>query len=237
MLDAPFAYWHPGVQAAVASDHPAFQAILYAGPWLFCTPAEGGTLAVLNDWPEKGKIARRSLDFYGAPVELEDGNGLRFLPPKDPVTLHDLAFGDRAGVDLVLASGMKITVPVAMSHHRQFRLTGKQRLGKPVTEYGRLASELMEAAQKDGKLDEEDPRVWRLVAMAIGQRYRSTADMIDHLDLIALEDVDPILGVVWFGDPKALKPATDGASSSSISSDSATPSSPSEKPSTSATGQ
>jgi hypothetical protein len=234
-VDAPFAYHLPGVQSATASEHPAFARLLYAGPWLFCTPPEGGTLAVLNDWPEAGKTARRSLDHYGTPVDC--GDGLFFLPPKEPACIYDFAHGDRSGEDLVLACGVKITIPVAVTQHRQFRLTGKERLGKPVTEYGRLATELLEAAMAGGSLDEEDPRVWRLVALAIGQRYRTTPEMIDHLGLIAREDVDPILSVAWFGDSKVLEPARDGARSSSPSSASATAPSPQEKPSPSAAGQ
>ncbi len=238
---APYAYWGKNVAPTAAKEHPAFQRIHHAGPWQFATHPEGGTIAFLGDYPEPGQLASGSPDHYGEPVDC--GDGLHFLPPKDALTLYDLAFGDRSGEDIVLANGLKVTIPVATSQHRQFRLTARERTGKPITEYGRLALQLFEEAGEDGEggrpkgLQEEDPRVWRLIALGFSQRYRCTADLLDHLEIITREDVDPVLGVIWCGSPKAMSPARDDAGSSSPSSASEAQTSAPRKPSPSAAGQ
>lgn len=236
MTVAPYGYWIPKVSAPNAKADSRVQRILHVGPWGFVPHPAGGALAVLHDYPDKGQYTSKSPDDYGVPVECDDG--LFFLPPKQPLTLYDLAHGERAGVDIVLSCGLKVTIPVAIVQHQQFRLTGKKRIGAPITEYGRLATTLLEEAIAGGEkgLSEQDQRVYRLIELAFGQRYRATSDMLDHLQVIALEDVDPLLGVIWTGDPKALRPANDGAGSPSTSSGPTAATSAPEKPSTSSPG-
>lgn len=217
---APYAYRAPAVNPSEAKEHPTFARVLHAGPWMFSTHPHGGTIAFLNDYPDTGQNAAANFELYGEPVDC--GDGLLFLPPRAPVSIYDLVHGDRDGADITLACGTKVTIPVATTQHRQFRLRGADRLGKPVTEYGRLAVEIFEAAVAAGQLSEEDPRVWRVLELAFSQRYRVTADMLDHLGLIAREDVDPLLSVIWTGDPKALRPANADAESPSASSASTT---------------
>ncbi len=235
MNPAPFAYRLAGIAPMQAVDSPALQRIRYAGPWLHTTHPAGGTMVYLDAYPEPGQRASSDCDDYGTPIDC--GDGVWFLPPKGTLDLYDLAFGDRSGEDIVLASGRKVTIPVAVTQHRQFRLTGKERLGKPITEYGKLATDLLESAIAENKIEDEDPRLWRLIALAFGQRYRSTAEVLDHLAIFTREDIDPLLGVIWYGNPKAISPANDGAGPSSPSSASEAQTSAQAKPSGSAAGQ
>jgi len=217
------AYWAKAVAPQAASESPVFARIQMAGPWLYAAHPEGGTLAYLNHWPEQGQTGPRSPDGYG---EARDcGDGLIYLPPKKKTDIWDLGRENRAGVDFKLACGKTVSIPVALVQHRQFRVGpgAKDRLGEPISEYGALAIELLKSAQKDGKLDEEDPRLWRLIALAFSQCYRLTPELLDDTQCFALDDIDPLLGLVWWGDPKALSPAPPVAAQDSESSASTKP--------------
>jgi hypothetical protein len=207
------AYWsRTATNPTEAREHASFQRIQFAGPWHYIQHPEGGTFAYLKDWPDAGENAPAAPQFYGAPRIC--GDGLIYFPPKVPVTLYDLAYSERPGDDMILANGLKVTIPVALVQHQQYRLSDAGGIGKPITEYGKLAAELLDEALAKKQLEETDQRVLRLLCLAFGQRYRpATPELLDDCQVIAREDVDPLLGQIWWGDPKALDPATDGAGS------------------------
>lgn len=215
------AYWLPDVVASDAKEHPAFARLLYAGPWAFKTHPNGGTIAAWRDFPAVGEHASLNPSDYCDPQDC--GDGLRYLQPQAMPEIYALVVGNRAGVDVTLACGVTLTIPPALSSHRALRLSGRQRDLPPIGEFGRLAFELLDAARStDTGIPFEDPRLQRVICLAIGARYRSTPELLEDLNLVAAEDADPILSAVWFGDPKALERAAVAARSSSPSSASPT---------------
>lgn len=232
-MSQAIAYWCPGVAPTAAYESPQFARILLAGPWHFVPHPQGGTLAVWADFPAKGQQASRLVDSYAAPVDC--GDGLHFLGPKGKVDLYDYARDDRTGTDLRLVCGKTVSIPCAVIQHRQFKAApgAGRRLGGPVTEYGALAVRLLERAEKENVLGEEDPELARLIALAFAQCYRVTPELLDAAHCFALDDVDPLLGVIWWGDPKALSPAPAVAAPDSQSSGSLTSNSPQATPSAS----
>lgn len=198
------AYWLPQHEPQLEADPPQLAALACAGPWVCSRHPQGGTLATWRDWPEKSQLAPRVPEAYGTPVRIADD--CWYLPPRELPDIYDLVKDGPAGVDVALACGKTITVPHALVSARQFALGGRA-VGY-VSEYGQLAWELMNHAMQldaDGKpvgVALDDPRLARLIALAIGQRYRTTAHLIDDLRLVAHDDIDPLLGVIWNGDPK-----------------------------------
>lgn len=218
------AYWAKGVQEEAAKEHPVFQRILYAGPWKWFRHPSGGCLAVWADWPDAGATSSHDPAAYGEPFDC--GDGLFYLPPKQLPDLYDLVKDGAAGVEISLACGKVISIPCALSSGVQFGLS-KRNAGGMVTEYGRLAHELLLhsriPSEKDPKgqgVSPTDPRLHRLINLAIGQRYRSTPELLDDLHLVSMEDIEPLLGAIWCGDPKAVGAASNaGEPSASDSSD------------------
>lgn len=205
-------YWAPEISAGAAVGHPIFAAIQHAGPWQYATHPHGGTLAT---W----KGSSHDLAHFGEPRLVADG--LHYLPPVELPSIHDLVREGPAGVDVQLACGLTISVPHATLTHRQLRLgRSSERFGDPITEYGRLACRLMDVAKARGGISYESDDLMRLIELAIGQRYRGTRELFDDMAFLAAEDVDPILGAVWCGDPKAMAPASSGEPSASPISDS-----------------
>lgn len=208
-----FAYLAPSEVASMGcKERPIWKRILCAGDWSFHGLPGHGALAV---WPG----ASRRLEAYGDPVDC--GDGLMFLPPKGEASIYDYADCDKAkrpGVDVHLACGYVVTIPVATRSHVRFALGKVGQSRSPLlTEYGQLACKAMDAfasAEGDGIPDED---MARLVELAFAGRYRMTKDMLDHLDILTQEDVSDILGAIWTGDPKALRPESGGPESNSES--------------------
>jgi hypothetical protein len=201
------AYWAPDVSAAEAKEHPAFASIQHAGPWQYQTHPAGGTYATMIGYDN-------DLALYQEPQELV--NCLHYLAPLAMPTLYDLAKpSGAAGVVVQLACGIAIEVPVAVVRFRQLRLSAsaKNRVGDPVTEYGRLSVSLLDRAKVEGGIPHDDPALHRLIVLAISQRYRVTAEILDDMGIISAEDIEPLLGAIWCGDPKAGAPASDGTPS------------------------
>jgi len=196
------AYWAPDVQPADAKTSPVFASILHAGPWQFSTHPNGGTLATFHG-------ASRDVAEYRPARPAADG--LQYLAPLVMPSIHDLTKPDsKAGVDVQLCCGLTVTIPHGTVVHQQLRLGRGDRMGDPVTEYGRLCCQLYDSARTAGGLDYGNPALLRLIELALGQCYRLTQDLIDDMAFLAADDVDPILGAAWCGDPKALAPASSG---------------------------
>lgn len=202
------AYWAPDVQPIHAKAHPLFVSIAHAGPWMYRNHPNGGTIATWED-------VSHNLDGFQEPRQVVDG--LFYLAPKEIPHIHDLIrSGGKGGVDVKLACGVTITVPMALSQHRQLRLgRGVERYSDPVTEYGRLASDILARVKEANGLPEDDPDMLRLIELAINQRYRCPAELFDDMRLFAPEDMDPLLGAIWCGDPKA--PALASAGETNVS--------------------
>ena len=201
------AYLLPGVAAGQALESPQIAAIKCGGPWV-ASATPHGALLTLADYP-------RSLDAYASPVDID--GGIQWLAPLVQESLYDVARPDvTAGVEVRLACGLLISIPVATIQHRQLLLSGKPRIGPPVTEYGRLAASLYDLVSGPAGLDKDTPEVARFLVLALAQHYKVTAELIDHLGIISVDDVDSILGAAWTGDPKALAPASEGDAKPSI---------------------
>jgi hypothetical protein len=187
-----------------AAEDQRMAAILCGGPWCYSLDGDG----VICTHPGEP----RSSEAYGQPVPVDGVDGLFFLPPMGASSLYDYARPDvHGGVDLRLACGLTVSIPVALVQHRQLLIGGRKPVaGDPVTEYGRLAARLYASASGSDGLQMDDPTLGRLLILALAQHYRVTAHMIDHLGVLSVDDVDPILGAVWCGDPKALAPVSAG---------------------------
>ena len=135
------------------------------------------------------------------------------MAPKVMPTLYDLAKPDiGSGVVIQLSCGVAAEIPVAVVRFRQLRLSAsaRDRVGDPVTEYGRLSVSLLDRAKVEGGIPHDDHDLHRLLVLALSQRYRVTAEILDDLGIISTEDVEPMLGIIWCGDPKAGAPASGG---------------------------
>lgn len=207
------AYWAPDVAPADAKEHPLFASIQHAGPWQYSTHPQGGTLATWKDYS-------RSLSDYQEPRLVVDG--LHYMSPKVIPHIHDVAKeGGLSGVDVALACGIALTIPHATVTHRQLRLgRSAERFGDPVTEYGRTACRVMELSKANNGVPYDSPELLRLLELAISQRYRGTQEFFDDMGFLSAEDVDPLLGAIWCGDPKAMAPESNGGPSASPISDS-----------------
>jgi hypothetical protein len=199
-----FAYLLTGSGTMAAAEDPRMAPVLCGGPYAYSLAGDC-VIATLPGQP-------RTPEAYGPAVDL--GDGLSFLPPSGPCTIHDLArekvSGD--GVTVRLACGLDVSIPVALIRHRQLILSGpKPRLGDPVTEYGKTAARLYEQASGQDGLQQDNPDLGRLLILALAQHYHATAHMIDHLAVLSADDIEQILGAAWAGDPKALAPASDDA--------------------------
>lgn len=195
------AYWVPAVAASEAKEHALFAEIQHAGPWQYTTHPHGGAVA---SWTAFDAEA------FAAPQEIAPG--VFYLPPKMLPSIYDLARPERGeGVEITLACGVQLTIPVAVIAHRQLRVGRRgERFGNPVTEYGRIACLLKERARTEAGIPYDDASLLLLMTLAISQRYRITSELLDDLAILAVEDIDPLLGVIWTGDPKALAPASAG---------------------------
>lgn len=203
MISGP-AYWAPDVSPIDAKESPVFAQIQHAGPWEYHGHPAGGTYAVMIGYADK-------LEDFNDPQELS--GGLHYLAPKNMPNLYDLAKPSPGqGVVVQLACGVAVEIPVAVVRYRQLRLSAsaKNRVGDPVTEYGRLSVALLDRAKVEGGIPHDDPELHRLLILAFSQRYRVTSEMLDDLGIISTEDVEPLLGAIWCGDPKAGALASDG---------------------------
>lgn len=207
-----YAYQLEGGNTLDAAEDPRIASLLCGGPWAYSLDGAG----VLITRPG----APRTFESYGPPQPVDGVEGLAFLPPLGTPSLYDYARPDvHGGADVRLACGLTVSIPVALVQHRQLLLGGNRpTTGDPVTEYGRLAAQLHARSLADGGVPMDDPALGRLLVLALAQHYAVTAQMIDFLAVLSVDDVDPILGAVWCGDPKALAPASaDEAKPSPIS--------------------
>jgi hypothetical protein len=203
-----FAYLLTGSGTMAAAEDPRMAPVLCGGPYVYSLAGDC-VIATLSGQP-------RTPEAYGAAVDLGDGQS--FLPPAGPCRIHDLAretvSGD--GVTVRLACGLDVSIPVALIRHRQLLLSGpRPRLGDPVTEYGKTAARLYEQASGQDGLQQDNPDLGRLLILALAQHYHVTAHMIDRLAVLSADDIDPILGAAWTGDPKALAPVSEGGRNAS----------------------
>ena len=198
------AYYAPEIHPSDAKESPVFASIQHVGAWQYQQHPHGGTLATLIGLSDQ-------LDDYTDVRDLK--GGLRYLAPRSMPTLYDLAKPTPgSGVVVPLACGLIAEIPVAVVRYRQLRLSAsaKDRMGDPVTEYGRLSVQLLDRAKREEGLSHESPDLHRLLVLAFSQRYYVTAEMLDDLGILSSDDVEPLLGAIWCGDPKAGAPASDG---------------------------
>jgi len=201
-----FAYHAPEVEPSSAKGHPTLAPIRHAGPWEFRPHRDGGTLCLFAGTKDR-------LDAFDAPVEAEPG--LRFLPPRQEVTpamLARPAAGRPDATTVALASGQELAILPAYLEPR--RVLSGGRVGDPVTEYGRLAREVLGeiSASETQQIALLDPRVIGVIGCAIAQTYRVTTAFLDWSGWISTADLEPLLNAVMSG-PKAPPASAPSASS------------------------
>lgn len=199
-MDSP-AYFAPASRVDVARCVPAFHRILPAGPWSvvsYSHPFAGvGALAWWSDCAQPEPPA-------GAWTTSPDG--LLYAPPATLPTQAELAkaHGPR-GIDVTLASGVVVTMPLASLAPRKLSLT-RATTGEYADAYGRLAYQVREklTAAGAGGIDILDPDVITLVATGLGLAYRVTPELLDDLGWLSDVDIDPLLCALMGSDPKAF---------------------------------
>lgn len=226
---ARWAYWANDVGLMQAAESPRFHRLRRAWPNLPDDPQQRwsaqphpvqGTMIV---WPglHGGGV---SLESFGPPRETHDG--LTYFPSLEQPTPIDLMRDEKnrlPGTWVNLYSGLELHIGLATATPREIMLqaSGGIALGKHKSEYGLLAHALFDEFVKDG-VSYADPRLGRLLFLAVQQSYCVTEELIEDLGWFTEADINPIMHAVMGIDPKALAAALDG----SVSQGQSTPTSP-----------
>ncbi len=206
------AYFIPGAASQPARDIPQAARLLDAGPWSATEfnhhEAGAGVLVTWKDQPLSTEEARKPANWRKC------ADGLWYC--RGPVLPNQELLAKRscpAGIDVMLASGIMLTVPLATAAPRAISFCDGT-LGQPVTEFGRCADTVFDrmtntkdATGKIKGLPLLDTGVLRLVTLAIMAAYRVTPELLDDLQWITSSDIDSILCAIMGTDPKALEPA------------------------------
>jgi hypothetical protein len=193
------AYFIPGKQSVdVAREMPELQRILPAGPWataLWAHPSQGwGVLAWWADCaqpepaPEQWRQCQDGLWYARAPrLATQEQLAKPNMPP---------------AIDVQLASGRTISVPMALVAPRKLRF-GAQTVGDYATEFGQLAHQLHSAILAGTDMPQTHPLILGTMLRALELAYRVTDEILDDLEWLTDADVDPIICAVMGLDPKA----------------------------------
>ncbi len=183
------AYRLPDVDPIDAASHPLMARLLPVGPWQYQAHPEGGTLA---SWKSSDGRAV-TLDGFAAGVETEDG--LTYYAPLAPVELDALRRPTLPpGRFVTLYGGDRLHVAFAMAAPRKLMFGAKTvKAGDLVTEYASLVESIREEVIASKSFDPYDPRVQRMVFLAVQQSYRVTQELLSAGGWITDADEWPIL--------------------------------------------
>lgn len=192
------AYFLPGQRAAPAYQIEALKPLLSAGPW------------AVSDW-EHPELGNGALAYWSGCAKPKHApgkwralpSGLHYLPPERLPTPGDLwRESGPAGIDLQLASGVCLTIPLAV-HAPQVVDLFSGALAGPATEFGAEAFALFDRLAGEETVGLTDPQVLRVVSLALMARYRLTPELLSDLRWVTTADLDPILAAVMGAHPKA----------------------------------
>jgi hypothetical protein len=179
-----------------------------------------GTMVV---WPGQHGSGLQ-LDAFGPPRVTHDG--LTYYPSLEKPTPIELMRDENtrlSGTWVSLYGGGELFIALATATPREIILcaSGGIKIGRHKAEYGLLAHDLYEPFLKEG-ITFEDPRLGRLLFLALQQSYCITEEMIEDLGWICEADISPIIHAIMGIDPKASAVALAGSASQGQS----TPTSP-----------
>ncbi len=181
-----------------ARDSGVFSRIQDAGPWMYSDCYHDGRKGITAQWQDKAGPVE--LEKFGAPRVC--GDGLVYFPSKEPISQDDLCKRScPPGIDYLTTRNVNITVPLASAAPR-FVTFGAPGIGTPANEFAQLAYQVFDALSENITIT--DPRVIRLIGLAVRQAYRVTDELLDDLRWITSADIDPILCCIMGSDPKAL---------------------------------
>ena len=207
-------YFAPGVASGIRAAHeiPEFRRVLTAGPWYACASTQGG---------KSGALIFQKGDQQPPPHSdrwRECFDGLLYRPDNKRPGTADLVRDDRRmrHLDLTLASGVLISIPVASAAARAVDF-GAKKFAAPSDDFGKSAyaffDRLKEAdAARQPKLG--DPDTLSLVLLAVQQFYRVTEELLNDLGWISSADIDPIISATM-GISDSKTQAAGGSSRSS----------------------
>lgn len=216
-----FAYWIKDLAPSAALSSPRTERLRRACPnvpddpeqrWMAYPHAQGGALMV---YPARDSAAV-PLDAFGPPVDTFDG--LVFYPPLDPIVPEDAIKAEQQrgpGNWHGTTKGLSLWIPLAAATPREVIVVagGGFRYGGFANEFGLLAHELWDAMQADKELTFDEPRLWRLLLLAIQRAYALTDELIERCGWFTSADVGPITFLVFGLSPKALAAAPVGSAS------------------------
>jgi hypothetical protein len=188
-----FAYFYKQIKATqIIDDKKIIADIAHVGGWIYIDFTYEGTEGCL--------IYQKGFQFKAEFIKNcyteQVNDNVIFLIHND-TTLEDLErTGNEKGLLINLQNGYTITVPNALIQSRQFKLSSKT-MGKPLTEYGRLAQDLLTDVEHSNNITVDDDRVIRLVELALNYNYAVTRHVIDFLEIISYDDIDPIISAAW----------------------------------------
>jgi hypothetical protein len=134
-------------------------------------------------------------------------DGLLWFNPLKKVKLEELVKSKPlGGIDVSVSGGFYISIPNALSGSNQFKLSKRKmsdKIGNPLNEYGKLALELyslLNSKTEDGKevsLEYDDPRISRLIVLALQGNFYVTEEVVDYLEFIGVNDINNIITACW----------------------------------------
>ena len=197
VLSSP-AYFLPGQRSAPAFQVEAIKPIMDAGPWTVADwehPDYGQGALVY--WTGCPKPDHRPGKWRALP------DGRHYLPPDRLPSPGELwRESGPSGIEVQLASGLWLTIPLAVYAPQVVDLFTGQITG-PATAFGVEAFALFDRLAADPSIPLTDPQVLRVVALALMARYRLTPELMADLRWVTTADIDPILAAVMGSHPKA----------------------------------
>lgn len=195
-------YFLAGVAPLAAGDDPRMKRLRLAWPsWRYVKHGYG-TLLVPKGTDD-------ALEQCGDAVDCFDG--LRWHPPQELPTLHDLARDEmpQPSVRFTLRRFGTVSVPLGIG---PVYGSGRRR-GQPSSEFGRLTFDLFGRANDRTRewTDADERDVERLLMLALQAGYCLTEELYGELSPYDADETEPLLNVIWGSDPKAS--ASDGRTS------------------------
>lgn len=221
-MAARWGYWAKDVPFMQAAEHPSFARLRRGWPNLADSPGErwqvqqhpnGGALVV---WPGIQDASTVPLEALGTPRVTHDG--LVYYPSRVVPTHEDLIRPEQhrpTGTWIQLTSGQELYVALAVATPREMilRAGGGIAFGKYQNEYGLLGHELWEPFWAPGGINPEDPRLARILFLAIQQSYFVTEESFEDLPWLSTRDVVPMMHAIQGVNPKASAAAPAGSAS------------------------
>jgi len=167
---------------------------------------------VLNDLTNK---------VYAEPIESKQFKGSLFFAPVDDISLDTVEIQPdkrewKIRVDLV--AGVPIWIIPATLEPKKIvfdfdEASGAKEEESPyslATDYGTLAYSIFEDIEKKKDIGLSDPRVKKLIMLALQKSYNIPIDVINWAGIVSAQDIDPLLMAAMGINPELLAKKNDG---------------------------